>query len=135
MRKTISIIVVCILLIALAYAEKREKITLYDRLQGTWCTGEEGMVLRFSEKDSIFVSSASDESVQGKGKYSFTDSTFTASINNGETRLTMHYLYRWKGTDTVEAKATLFLVNDEAIEHPQEWMSMVRCGEKTRKNK
>jgi hypothetical protein len=129
-----SILVALCLLSAIAFAEKRKTSVPDDRFHGTWCTGEEDMMLRFSAKDSLFVTSASDESVQGKGKYTRTDSTFAATLRNGETTLAMQYLYRWKGTDTVEAKATLFTINGETVEHPEEWMSMVRCrGEKAEK--
>ena len=128
-----SILVALCLLSALAFAEKKKTSASADRLHGTWCTGEEGMMLRFSVKDSLFVTSASDESVQGRGKYTRTDSTFAATLQNGETTLALRYLYRWKGTDTVEAKATLFTINGEVVEHPEEWMNMVRCGGKATK--
>ncbi|MBN1309311.1 MAG: hypothetical protein JXA18_15410 [Chitinispirillaceae bacterium] len=119
---------------AFSSAEKNKTAPPVDRLHGTWCTGEEGMVLRFSTGDSLFVTSTSDETIQGVGKYQRTDSTFTATLLNDEVTLTMRYLYRWKGADTVEAKATFFTINDEAVEHPQEWMSMVRCDRKGTKD-
>ncbi|MBN1575595.1 MAG: hypothetical protein JW913_03530 [Chitinispirillaceae bacterium] len=128
--KKIMILVLCVMA-AFSWAE-RKKTAPADKLHGTWCTGEEGMVLRFSG-DSLFVTSTSDETIQGVGKYQRTDSTFAATLLNDEVTLKMRYLYRWKGSDTVEAKATLFTINDEAVEHPQEWMSMVRCGERKTK--
>jgi hypothetical protein len=100
-------------------------------LAGTWCTGEEGMMLSFFGKDSLKVTSTSDESMQGNGRYSFTDSTISATVTNGELFLKMNYLYRRQGTDTVTVKTTLFTINDEAVEYPDEWILLWRCGKET----
>jgi len=94
---------------------------------GTWHTEDEGMILTFTAKDSLFVTSPSDETIKGKGTYTATsDSTFTATIKNDDLTIKMTYLYRWKGADTVSAKAILFTINDDPVEQPQEWMNMVR---------
>ena len=99
-------------------------------LRGTWCTGDAGMLLTFSGTDSLSVESASDESMGGSGTYRHTDSTFSATLKNGDLVLSLRYRYRWKGTDTIEAKATMFTVDGDSIEYPKEWMSMERCGKK-----
>lgn len=98
-----------------------------DTLNGTWCVGEDGLVLTFSGKDSLQVSSQADESVNGSGTYVKSDTSFTATVLNGDVTMKMKYIYRWKGIDTVEARAELFMVNDETIDTPAEWMFMTRC--------
>lgn len=98
---------------------------------GIWHTEDEGMILTFTAKDSLFVTSPSDETIKGKGTYAKTsDSTFTATIKNDDLTIKMTYLYRWKGVDTVSAKAILFTINDESVEQPQEWMNMVRSSDR-----
>ena len=116
--------------VAVSWAEKKKNTSGAPSLNGTWCTGEDGMILAFAGSDSLRVSSSADETMGGSGKYTRTDSTFSATLVNGDMTLKMRYRYRWKGSDTVEAKATLFTINDEAVEYPEEWMSMVRCGKK-----
>lgn len=128
MKKMLFCIVYCSVM--LPFAETGKTPDPVSRLAGTWCTGDEGMVLSFYGKDSLKVTSTSDESMQGNGTYAFTDSTISAAISNGELMLKMNYLYRWKGTDTVTAKTTLFTINDEAVEYPEEWILLWRCGEK-----
>ena len=127
--KKLFLISICLLL-SYSLAEKKNTATSIKTFKGTWCTGEDGMVLTFAGKDSLHVSSKSDETVGGSGKYTRDDTTFAATLTNGDMALKMKYRYRWKGTDTVEAKAMMFTINEEAVEYPQEWMSMVRCGEK-----
>ena len=116
------------LLVTLANAEKKKTAPAADPLIGTWCTTDDGMVLTFSKGDSLRVATVSDSSMGGVGKYIHTDTTFTATLKNGDMIMKMGYVYRWKGRDTVEAKATSFTIDNEAVEHPTEWMGMVRCG-------
>jgi hypothetical protein len=98
-------------------------------LNGTWCVGEEGFILKFSGKDSLHVTSSTDESIQAKGSYKKNDSSFTATVVNGDVTMKMKYLYRWCSNDSIMAKAEQFTINDEPINSPEEWMSMVRCKE------
>jgi hypothetical protein len=98
-----------------------------ESLIGTWCVGEDGMVLTFAGKDTLIVSSTADESVNGTGTYQKTDSSFVATIINGDLTMKMSYKYRWSGADTVKAKAELFTVNGDSISYPVEWMFMTRC--------
>ena len=99
-------------------------------LNGTWCAGDDGMQLTFSGNDTLSIGSTADESMGGSGIYRKTDSTFSATLKNGDLTLSLKYLYRWKGKDTVEARALEFTINDEAVDFPKEWMSMGRCGKK-----
>ena len=112
------------------FAGKKPVTTANAPLTGTWCTGEAGMLLTFTEPDTLTVQSTSDESMGGRGSYRHTDSTFSATLHNGDLTLGLKYRYRWKGTDTIEAKATVFTIDEEPVEVPEEWMSMWRCKEK-----
>lgn len=115
------------LVVVIASAEKKSVTKPLHTLTGTWCTGDAGMLLTFSEPDTLTVQSTSDESMGGRGRYHHTDSTFSATLKNDELTLAMKYRYRWNGTDTIEAKASVFTVDEEPIEVPEEWMSMWRC--------
>ena len=99
-------------------------------LTGTWCTGDAGMLLTFTEPDSLTVKSTSDESMGGSGSYLHTDSTFSAALTNGDLTLAMKYRYRWLGRDTIEAKAIMFTIDEDSVDVPEEWMSMWRCDKK-----
>lgn len=100
-------------------------------LLGTWYTGEDGLMLTFAGKDSLYVKSLSDSSMGGTGTYTRTDSTFTASVKNGEMVMKMIYTYRWKGKDTVEAKPIYMDVNGDSVDYPHEWAKMIRSKSKT----
>jgi len=95
-------------------------------LLGTWYAGEDGLVLTFAGKDSLYVKSLSDSSMGGSGTYTRTDSTFTASVQNGDMAMKMIYTYKWKGKDTVEAKPIYMDVNGDSVDYPHEWATMVR---------
>jgi hypothetical protein len=96
---------------------------------GTWCVGEEGFILRFSGKDSLHVTSSTDESIKAEGSYKKDDTCFTATVINGDVTMKMRYLYRWCSKDSIKAKAEQFTINDEPVNSPEEWMFMVRCNE------
>lgn len=117
-----------LLLVALAGAEKKKTAPAVDPLIGTWCTTDDGMVLTFAKGDTLRVAGTSDSSMGGCGKYTHTDTTFAATLKNGDMVMKMAYRYRWRGRDTVEARATSFIIDNEAVEYPTEWMGMVRCG-------
>ncbi len=128
--KQIALVFLCLCTV-LVFAEKKPVKKTARSLNGTWCTGEDdGMLLTFSGKDTLTVTSSSDESIGGSGRYTNTDSTFSATLHNGDLVLAMQYLYRWKGNDTIEAKATMFMIDSEAVGVPEEWMSMERCDGK-----
>jgi len=97
-------------------------------LNGTWCVGEDGLVLTFSGVDSLLVSSKSDASVKGSGTYTRTDSSFTATVINGDLSMKMKYSYKWYSNDSIGAKAEFFTINEESVNYPTEWMSMKRCS-------
>jgi hypothetical protein len=94
---------------------------------GTWCTGSDGLILTFFAQDSLQVGNASDESVKGYGVYKRTDSTFSATVKNGDVTMEMKYRYLSKSTDTVSAQAIYFLVDGDSVQVPTEWMDMARC--------
>ncbi len=127
MKGTILFVIILLAGAGGAETKKTTGTVRQNAFNGTWCTGEDGMVLSFSGKDSIHVKSSSDESVGGGGIYTRTDSTFVATLRNGDMVVKMSYLFRWKGIDTVEARATAFTINGENVDVPPEWMSMVRC--------
>jgi hypothetical protein len=130
MSMKIISIALLLFLVTLAGAEKKKTAPAVDPLIGTWRTTDDGMVLRFAKGDTLCVTSTSDSSMGGCGKYTHTDTTFFATLKNGDMVMKMAYLYRWKGRDTVEAKATLFTIDNEAVEYPTEWMAMARSGGK-----
>lgn len=99
-----------------------------NTLLGTWCVGEDGLVLTFEGEDTLKVASLSDESVSGTGIYKKNDSAFTATVANGDVEMKMRYRYQWVGNDTVKAKAEFFTINGDSVSFPEEWMSMTRCS-------
>ena len=104
-----------------------------DPLLGTWCAGEDGLVLTFAGKDSLIVTSSADASISGAGTYKRDDTTFTAILLNEGVEMKMKYQYKWLGKDTISAQAQLFTIGDEAVDFPGEWMSMSRCRQKDTK--
>ncbi len=105
-----------------------------NSLNGTWCVGEEGFVLTFSGKDSLRVTSNTDESINAEGTYQKNDTSFTAKLINGDVSMKMKYRYRWVGSDSIKALAEQFTINDEQINSPTEWMYMVRCSSSSNTN-
>ncbi|MGE5671246.1 MAG: hypothetical protein ACM31E_07365 [Fibrobacterota bacterium] len=99
-------------------------------LSGQWCANDMGLILIFDTSDSMQVKSISDSTFQGKGTYTKTDTTFSATMKNDNIVIRMNFKYRWKNTTTIEALPVLFTVNDEPVESPKEWKIMTRCGEK-----
>jgi hypothetical protein len=98
-----------------------------DPILGTWCVGEDGLVLTFSGNDSLSVTSRADASVSGTGMYKRNDTNFTATVINDDMEMKMQDRYKWLGKDTISAQALLFTVNGDSVDYPKEWMSMVRC--------
>lgn len=105
-------------------------------INGTWCVSDDGFILAFSGKDSIHVSSSSDESIKAAGVYQKSDSILTATVVNGDVTMKMKYRYHWAGADSIKALTEQFTINDEPVTTPAEWMYMVRCntGEATGSN-
>lgn len=95
--------------------------------KGTWCAGTDGLILTFFAKDSLQVGSTADESIKGYGVYKRTDSTFSATVKNGDVTMEMMYRYLAKGVDTVSAQAQYFLVDGDSAEVPADWIDMTRC--------
>lgn len=98
-----------------------------DIFKGTWCVGREGLVISFSGKDSISVSSLSDESVNGRGTYEKKGQSLTATLTNEDLLLKMGYQYEVKQDSSIRARITFFTVNGDSVNHPKRWLRMKRC--------
>jgi hypothetical protein len=120
--KKVSMLAVLLLTI-ISFSGAVEKI---NSLLGTWIVGDAGLVLTFSGKDSISVTSVTDSSVKGNGTYIKSDSTFSTTINNNDIIMKMQYRFRWKTKDSIEAQAILFTVNGDTVDSPKEWAVMAR---------
>ena len=98
-----------------------------DFLLGTWCIGDERLIITFSTGDSLYVSSKRDETIQGRGTYEKTDSTLTATILNEDLILKMGYRYKKKSDDMLRAKIAYITVDGDSVNHPRRWMKMEKC--------
>ena len=105
-------------------------ISSEDYFKGTWCVGEERLIITFKGGDSLYVSSKKDEAIQGKGTYTKTDSTFTATIKNEDLTLVMGYRYQKKSKNILRAKITFITVDGDSVNHRRRWMKMERCDPK-----
>jgi hypothetical protein len=123
MKKLSIISVILVSFLSTAFSGNTKKIDF----NGTWCAGTDGLILTFFAKDSLQVGSTSDESIKGYGVYKRTDSTFSATVKNGDVTMEMMYRYLSKGVDTVSAKALYFLVDGDSTEVPTDWIDMTRC--------
>lgn len=99
-----------------------------DFFTGTWCIGAEKLIITFAAKDSLYVSSKRDETIQGQGTYVKTDSTLTATIINEDLTLKMGYRYRKKSEDMLRAKIAYITVDGDSVNHPRRWMRMEKCN-------
>jgi hypothetical protein len=98
-----------------------------DFFTGTWCIGAERLIITFAAKDSLYVTSKRDETIQGKGTYEKTDSTLTATIKNDDLTLKMGYRYKKKSADMLRAKIAYITVDGDSVNHPRRWMRMEKC--------
>lgn len=95
-------------------------------LTGTWCAQQEGLTMRFTA-DSIYVTSARKEGVNGHGVFTLNDTLFTATMINNEVTITMGYRYVRENARTIKAKVAFFKIDDEPATPPDRWMRMDRC--------
>ena len=95
---------------------------------GTWCIDDEGLVIAFRTKDSLVVKSTTDETVNGGGAYSLADSTFSATVVNGEIIIKLGYSYQWKNDSLITARPRFFIVNEDTAKDVTKWMTMRRCN-------
>lgn len=120
MKKIITLAVICFATTIFS-VEKNSFI-------GTWCVGDDGLVLTFSGKDTLMVASLSDSSMKGRGTYQKDDTTFLTTINTQDgISMQMKYRYRWKDKNIVEAQAIYMTANGESVDAPKEWNTMTRC--------
>ncbi|MBD3344571.1 MAG: hypothetical protein GF401_05875 [Chitinivibrionales bacterium] len=99
-----------------------------DSFDGTWCVEEQDLSITFQGNDSLKVKSVGDEGVSGVGSFAVDDSLLRAKIVNGDLSVEMGYRYKWDSDEKVSARLSFFIVNGDSVEHPTEWMSMVRCS-------
>ena len=101
------------------------------RFKGTWCIGNQKLVIDFPGNNAIKISSRGDEAVNGVGTFTFTDTTFTATIKNEDLVLKIGYLYKFKDTKNLRAKITFFTIDGEGVDYPKRWMRMQSCNPET----
>ncbi len=102
-----------------------------DFFSGTWCIGDERLIITFSGKDSLAVNSLRDETVQGRGTYQIKDSILIATMINDEMELKMGYRFKEKDKRTIRTKIKFFTVDGDSVNHPRRWLRMERCDPKT----
>ncbi len=98
-----------------------------DLFSGTWCVGQEGLVITFVGKDSMHVTSLTDESINGWGTYKKKGTRLTATLTNEDLELTMGYRYKVQEDSSIRAKILFFTVDGDSVNHPQRWMRMSKC--------
>ncbi len=106
-------------------------ITSDNLFNGTYCIGDEKLVITFKGDDSLEVSSLRDESIQGNGTFEKNDSTLFATINNEELELKMGYRYKKTKKGTIKAKIIFLTVDGDSVNHPHRWMRMEKCNPDT----
>jgi hypothetical protein len=116
--------VLCMLLVITSVSS--EKL-----FSGTWCIGDEKLVITFKGNDSLFVSSKKDETIQGKGNYTLKDSMLIATMINEDLELKMGYRFKKKDNHTMRAKIVFFTVDGDSVNHPRRWMRMEQCNPDT----
>lgn len=93
---------------------------------GIWCVENEDMQLEFIGKDSVRFSSSGDESINGNGKFSFTDTLLTAELDNGG--MLMEIVYIYTKTDTgVKVVTKKLAVNGDEINANPDPIHLKRC--------
>lgn len=98
-----------------------------DPFKGTWCIGNQRLVIDFLGNDSIHISSRSDESIDGKGTFTKSDTAFVATLINDDLELKMGYRYKMRDEDHLKAKVTFFTVDGDSVDHPVRWLRMSKC--------
>jgi len=103
-----------------------------SKFTGTWCVGNQRLVIEFPGKNAIVISSRGDDAFSGKGTYTETDTSFTATIKNEELEIKIGYTYKFKDKKTLRAKITFFTVDGEAVDdYPKRWLRMQSCNPDT----
>lgn len=102
-----------------------------DVFSGTWCIGDERLIIDFKGIDSLHFYSIKDESINGYGNYEKTDSTITATVKNDDLNLSMGYRYKRKKRGSLRAKIIFFTIDGDSVDHPNRWMRMERCNPDT----
>lgn len=110
-----------VIAVGLSTAEK-------DPFDGTWCIGNQRLVIEFLGNDSIHITSRSDESIDGKGTFVKNDSSFTATLINDDLELKMGYRYKMRDENRLKAKITFFTVDGDSVDHPERWLRMEKCN-------
>ena len=98
---------------------------------GTWCIGDERLVINFKGSDTLNFYSLRDESIRGVGTYIITDSTLTAVVQNDDLELKMGYRYKRRKNASLRAKFMFFTIDGDSVDHPRRWMRMEQCNPDT----
>ena len=96
-------------------------------LSGSWCLEEEDVTITFVGKDSINVSSTSEDGVNGSGKYEKRDTMFVATISSGDLKIQMGYQYKWVNDSTLDTRTLFLTVNGDSVNTPESSVKMTRC--------
>jgi len=95
---------------------------------GTWCVSEQGIELTFIPGQKVAISATNQgEAVEGSGSYTFSDTSFTATISANDITVITSYFYRVVSDSVVEAKITAMNIDGEAVAYPPEWVNITRC--------
>ena len=97
-------------------------------LGGSWCVGEEELVITFLAGDSVSVASTSEDGVNGKGTYEKQDTMFVATLSADDLTIVMGYQYAWKTDTTIEARTLFLTINGDSVNTPAEKVMMRRCA-------
>ena len=97
-----------------------------DIFTGIWCVEKENMNITFIGKDSVSFTADDDESINGKGRYSFNDTLLTAELENAGMK--MKIVYRYSVIDKgVRVVTKSFEINGDAIIPNPEPILLTRC--------
>ena len=92
---------------------------------GTWCVEEQEMEITFGEKGTVIYNA--EEGMNGEGNFELVNDTLVANIANEDMEITIKYTYKEDG-ESVLVKTASIIINGEAIEHSEEWITLQRCG-------
>ncbi|MBD3418705.1 MAG: hypothetical protein GF398_01175 [Chitinivibrionales bacterium] len=112
---------------ALAFCVFGYSFSVAKGLSGDWCIEKEGLIIHFTGRDSLRVSSSTEEGVSGNGFYKMNDSTLRATVRNEDLIIEMGYNYKWKNDSTLLAKPAFLIINADTVEHTDTWMNMSKC--------
>jgi len=105
-----------------------------SKFKGTWCIGTDRLVIEFPGGSVIKISSRGENAMSGAGTYTYTDSTFTATLSNEDSlTLEIGYFYKFRDAKNLKAKIRYLKVDGAEIDHdhPKKWLRMQNCNPDT----